>query len=131
MVKKSTWKICTSHKIESCFPSDWHSMNNKYIALFCTWDMVLSCLVMSQSLWPHGVYPSRLLCPWYFPGKNTGVGCHFLLQVNFSIQGSNPGLLPSRQILYWLSHQGSLISHLKRKKHWCVSRSFTTKLIVI
>ena len=36
--------------------------------------------VMSNSLRPHGLLPTRLLCPWGFPGKNTGVGCHFLLQ---------------------------------------------------
>ena len=48
----------------------------------------------------------RLLCPWDFPGKNTGVGCHFLLQGNFPIQGSNPGLLHCRQTLYRLSHSG-------------------------
>ena len=33
--------------------------------------------------------PSRLLCPWHFPGKNTGVGCHFLLQRIFLTQGLN------------------------------------------
>ena len=33
-----------------------------------------------------------LLCPWDFPGKSTGVGCHFLLQRIFPTQGSNPGL---------------------------------------
>ena len=41
------------------------------------------------------------------PGKNTGVGCHFLLQRIFPTQGSNPGLLHCREILYWLSYQGS------------------------
>ena len=46
--------------------------------------------------------------PWDFPGKNTGVGCHFLLQGIFLTQGSNPGLLHCRQILY-LSHQGSQV----------------------
>src|SRR5574337_609497 len=35
---------------------------------------------MSHSLQPYGLYPSRLLYPWDSPGKNTGVGCHFLLQ---------------------------------------------------
>ena len=40
-------------------------------------------------------------------GKNTGVGCHALLQGFFPTQGSNPGLLHCRQILYQLSHQGS------------------------
>ena len=39
----------------------------------------LGCSVMSNSLQPHGLQPIRVLCPWVFPGKNTGVGCHFLL----------------------------------------------------
>jgi len=43
------------------------------------------------------------------PGKNTGVGCHALLQGIFPTQGSNPGLSRCRQILYHLSHQGSLV----------------------
>ena len=41
------------------------------------------------------------------PGKNTGVGCHALLQAIFPTQGSNPGLPYCRQSLYHLSHQGS------------------------
>ena len=36
--------------------------------------------VMSDSLWPHRLQPTGLLSPWNFPGKSTGVGCHFLLQ---------------------------------------------------
>ena len=40
--------------------------------------------------------PSRLLCPWDSPGKNTGVGRHFLLQEIFPTQGSNPHLLHYR-----------------------------------
>ena len=39
--------------------------------------------------------------------KNTGVGCHALLQGIFPTQGSKPGLLDCRRILYYLSHQGS------------------------
>ena len=35
---------------------------------------------MSDSVWPHRWQPTRLLCPWDSPGKNTGVDCHFLLQ---------------------------------------------------
>ena len=49
-------------------------------------------------LQPHGMQPSRLLCPWGFPGKNTGVGCHFLLQGIFLTQESNPNFLHCRQI---------------------------------
>ena len=36
--------------------------------------------VVSNSLQPHGLQPTRLLCPWDFPGKSTGVGCHCLTQ---------------------------------------------------
>ena len=35
---------------------------------------------MSDSVRPHGLQPTRLFRPWDSPGKNTGVGCHFLLQ---------------------------------------------------
>ena len=35
---------------------------------------------VSNSLWPHGLQPTRLLHPWDLPGKSTGVGCHCLLQ---------------------------------------------------
>ena len=55
--------------------------------------------VTSNSLWPHGLQPARLLCPWDSLGKNTGAGCHFLLQGIFLTQGSNPGFLHYRQIL--------------------------------
>ena len=48
------------------------------------------------------------------PGKNTGVGCHALLQGIFPTQGSNSGLLHCRQILYWLSHQGTLNELMNR-----------------
>ena len=63
--------------------------------------------VMSDSLGPHGLWPTRLLCPWVSPGKNTAVGCHSLLQGIFLTQGSNLGLPHCRQILYHLSHQAS------------------------
>ena len=59
--------------------------------------------VMSNFLQPHELWPTRLLCPWNSPGKNTGVGCHALLQRISLTQGSNPGLLHCRQILYGLN----------------------------
>ena len=69
---------------------------------------MLSHSVMSESLRPHGLQPTRLLCPWDFPGKNTGVGCHFLLQRIFLTQGLNLCLL---HLLYWQA--GSLpLNHL-------------------
>ena len=62
--------------------------------LYC----VCMCSVMSDSLRPRGPWPTCLLCPWDFPGKNTGAGCHFLLQGIFQTQGSNPHLL---HVLHW------------------------------
>ena len=62
-----------------------------------------------------GVHQSCILSPCQVPwsmGKNTGVVCYFLLQKIFLTQGSNPGLLHCRQILYQLSYQGS------SKKYW-------------
>ena len=58
--------------------------------------------VMSDSLWPHGLYS-----PWNSSGQNTGVGRLSLLQGISPTQGSNPGLPHCRQILYQLSHKGS------------------------
>ena len=49
-----------------------------------------------------GCKPTSFLCPWDFPGKNTGVGCHSLLQGIFPTQWLNQGLLLCRQILYHL-----------------------------
>ena len=63
------------------------------------------CLTL---LWSRGVWPPRLLYRWDYPSKNTGMGCHFLLQGIFPTQELNLTLLHCRQILYWLSHQGSV-----------------------
>ena len=48
--------------------------------------------VVSKSSEHHGLQPTRLLCPWDFPGKNTGMGFHALLQGNFPAKGLNPTL---------------------------------------
>ena len=53
---------------------------------------------MSDSPRPRGLQPARLLCPWDFPGKTTGVGCDSLLQGLFWTQGLNPGLPRCRQL---------------------------------
>ena len=55
--------------------------------------------VMSSCLRLHGLQPTRLLCPWDSPDKNTGVGSHSLLQGIFWTQGSNPGIPHCRRIL--------------------------------
>ena len=61
-----------------------------------------------------------LFCPWDSPGKNTGVGCHFLLHGIFMTQGWNPGLQHCRKTLYQLSHQEShLVSPPEIKSLLC------------
>ena len=73
--------------------------------IFCA---VLSCSVVSNSLWPHGLYsPRGSSVHGDAPGKNTGVGYHALLQGLFPTQESNPALPHCRLIIYQLSHQGS------------------------
>ena len=61
--------------------------------LYMIYVCIVSYSVVSDSLRPYGLKPTRLLCPWDFPSKNTGVGCHFLLQGIFLIQGLNLHLL--------------------------------------
>ena len=63
---------------------------------------------MSDSLRPYGMQPTRLLCPWDFPGKNTRVGCHFLLQGISPTQGSDLHLLHWQANSLPLHHWGSL-----------------------
>ena len=93
-----------------------------WLILICPlqpWQLLI--FLLSSSLLPfsecHMCCASSLSCvrlfvtPWSVhgdsPGKNTEVGCHSLLQGIFPTQGSNPGLLHCRKILYHLSHQGS------------------------
>ena len=65
-------------------------------------EVAQSCPILCN---PMNCSPTRLLHPWDFPGRNTGVGCHFLLQEIFPIQGLNLGLLHCRQMLYCLSQR--------------------------
>ena len=62
----------------------------------------ISCSVMPSSLRPHGLQPMRLLYPWDFPGKNTGVVCHFLCSTIFCRFSSNFIVPPFPNILsFW------------------------------
>ena len=75
-----------------------------------THSLTHSCSVVSNSLPPQRLQPARLFCPWDFPGKNTGVGFHFLLQGIFPTQKLN---LSFPWLLHWqvgslpLCHLGS------------------------
>ena len=73
--------------------------------------------VLSDSLWPHGLVAYQAPLSMGFSSKNTGVGCHFLLQGIFLPQGSNPCLLHlllCRWILYhWATREAQEID-----MHW-------------
>ena len=89
---------------------------------------VCACSVVSESLRPHRLQPIRLLSTWDSSGKNTAVGCHFLLQGMFPLQGLNSHLLIGKRILYYLSHLGSSeveLLHVIYEK--CSDSSITVK----
>ena len=75
------------------------ALSLKFLIQFHSVSKSLHHSVTTDSLQPHGLSPARLLCPWDFPGKNTGVGCYFLLQGIFPTRESNPYLLHCTQIL--------------------------------
>ena len=65
------------------------------------WKWKWSPSVVSYSLWPHGLQPTRLLRPWDFPGKSTGGGCHSLHQASLSITNSwsSPKLISIESVM--------------------------------
>ena len=82
--------------------------------------------VVSNSLWPYGLWPTRLLCLWDFPGKSTEVGCHALLQGIFLTQGSKPCLLHWRWILYcWATQESVFLYYIQYKsKSYKLKKSY-------
>ena len=117
-VFRYVWVACEIYKdeLQSCVLSPW-------LLSSLIWLVIMVCMltgvgnskrcsqiwkeserhsVVSDSLWPHELYS-----PWNSPGKDTGMGNPFLLQGIFPTQGSNPGLLHCRRILYHLSHKVS------------------------
>ena len=73
---------------------------------------------------------TRLLHPWDFLDKSTGMGCHFLLQGIFPTRRLNPGLLHCRQTLYCLTQQGSRYYTYNVAQKGSYSRPNTGKYLV-
>ena len=72
------------------------TINDYHYLDLCALPFCFCCLVVKSCLtllWPHGLQPARLLCPWDFLGKKTGVGCHFLFQGMFPMEPSKLCLL--------------------------------------
>ena len=100
------------HEINSLKENFWA----KFFKALCVLVDIICVCVLNRSvlsyffLWPHGLQPTRVLCPWDSPGKNTVVGCHFFLHGIFPTLGSNVHLLC---LLHWqagslpLCHLGS------------------------
>ena len=65
------------HQLGGSGDGEWDELGD--LGLMYVPSSLCVCSVVSDSLRPHGLSPARLLYPWDFPGKNTGVGCHFLL----------------------------------------------------
>ena len=104
------------------FATSWgwgcHITNKLYVDTGCVCVRAVASL-MSHSLRPYELQPTRFLCPWDFPGKNTGVGCHAWVA-----QQSNLCFL---HLLRWqvdsspLSHQGSrLILGKTEQSRWVI-----------
>ena len=88
--------------------------------------LLFSRSVMSNSVETPWTESARVLCPWDVPGKNTGVGCHFLLQGIFLTQGLNPRLLNWQADSLPLSHLGSQVSFRRgqincMEMYWLIS----------
>ena len=67
--------------------------------------------VTSYSLWPYGLSPAKLLCSWDSPGKDTGVGCHALLE-----DLPNPGVKPVSPLAAVLPMNSLLLSHQQKPR---------------
>ena len=101
---------------------------------------------MSDSVWPHRWQPTRLPCPWDSPGKNTGVGCHFLLQcmkmksesgvsqshptlcdpMDCSLPGSSVHGIFQARALEWVA-----IAFSKKTSRWLINMKKCSLLLII
>ena len=95
--------FCLKKKNQFCWRS-WHTCTSQLQSCFCTMLVTQSRPTLYD---PMDCSPPGSSVHGDSPGKNTGTGCHALLQEVFWIQGSNPGLQRCKQIFYCLSYQGS------------------------
>ena len=77
----------------------------------------VSCSVKSNSLQPRGIWPSRLLGPWTSPAKNTGMGCHFLLQC-IKVKVKSVSHVQLLVTLWTAAYQASPSMGFSRQGYW-------------
>ena len=112
---KLDWSLKINVKMFSIFPSCLYGlMGNAYC---CCCLVAKSCPILLR---PQRLQPTKVLCPWDFPGKNIGRGCHFFLHGIFPTKGSYPRLLHWQVNSFPLSHQESptLTATNNEKKEW-------------
>ena len=90
-----------------------------------------SCSVVSDSWRPRGLQPTRLLRPWDFPGKRTGVGCHHLLQAHLLQKSANLRTPCSEENghVYAAQHTGQ--GHVLLLSTWKVTNVSKVKLYIL
>ena len=105
----SVWLRCVIllHLADDLTSPSFHSWQNLTAS-----STLFNPSVTSNSLQPLGLQHTRLLCPRDFPGKNTGLGCHFLLQGNLLDPGIEPMSPVGRFFFY----------------HWATREAFSTML---
>ena len=108
VAKSRTWLRDWTNWSNGLYIPDMQGFFNISKSVIVIYHAVL-CLVaqLCLTLWTPWTVAAILLCPWNSAGKNTGMGCYFLLQGIFPNQELNLGLLYCRHILYQLSQQGS------------------------
>ena len=107
---------CCQHSVPQCPHS---SLSNATVL-----QVMHVCLVVSLScptLQPHGLWTARLLCSWNFPGKNTGMGCHFLLQcmkVETEKWKWSCSVVSDSVIPWTVARQAPLFMEFSRQEYW-------------
>ena len=106
-----------------------NAINTVFFLTFVALELLCECTQQELQSLSHvrlfvtyRLQPARLLYPWNSPGKNTGVGCHFLLQGIFPIQGLNPRIC--------LLHQQADFLPLSNLRSPCCRAKSTLKIIL-
>ena len=102
------WDCVPSSELAYCYsaPDSIHWPHSKLMVSDPSGKLVyVSCSVVSDSLRPHGLSSARLLHPWTSPGKNIGVGCHFLLQGIFPRDWTLVSCTAGRFFTIWVTRK--------------------------
>jgi len=96
------WRVFQALKKDYIVFSSFLKIVSVLLRYACTCSVAKLCLTLR----PHGLKPARLLCPWDFPGKNTDMDCHFLLQMIFQPRDGTFVSCIGRQIPYhWATRE--------------------------